>query len=68
MVTYSSSHGGQLSVCVISRSNFDDIGGNEVDALKTTDDGAELAGGPSTSLGSTSSRGKGRVKSVDVNA
>ena len=68
MVTYSSSHCGQLSVGVISRSDFDNIGGNKIDSLKTADDRAELAGGPSTSLGSTSSRGKGRVKGVDVDA
>lgn len=54
--TYSSSHGGQLSICVVGRSDFNDISGDQVDALKTPNDSSELACSPATSLRSTSSR------------
>lgn len=35
--------------------------------LQSSDDGPQLSGRPSTSLGSTSGRGKGGVQSVNVN-
>jgi hypothetical protein len=54
-VTHSSSHGGKLGIGVVSRGNLNDIGTNQVDSLKATKDGAELAGRPATCLGSTSS-------------
>jgi hypothetical protein len=54
-VTYSSSHGGKLGIGVVSRSNLNDISTNQVDSLKATKNGAELAGRPATRLGSTSS-------------
>lgn len=60
-------HGGELGVGVVGRGNLDDIGSDEVDALETADDGAELTGAPATGLGGTGSRGKGRVKGVNVN-
>ena len=38
------SHGGELGVGVVSRSDLDDIGSDEVDAFEATDDRADLAG------------------------
>jgi hypothetical protein len=55
-MTYGSGHGSQLSIGVIRRSDFDDIGSDQVDALKTTDDSAELTSSPSACLRGTSSR------------
>lgn len=54
--TYSSSHSCQLGVGVVCGSDLDDIGGDQVDTLETTDDGAELTGGPATCLGCSGSR------------
>ena len=48
-----SSHGSKLSISIVRGSHLDDVSSNKVDALKTADDGAELPGGPSTSLGCT---------------
>lgn len=55
-LTYCSSHSGQLSIGIVRWSDFDNISGNKVNAFKTTNDGAELAGSPATCLRSTSSR------------
>lgn len=49
-------------------SYLDDIRRNEIDALETADDGAQLSGRPPTSLGRACGGGKGRVERVDVNA
>jgi hypothetical protein len=45
------SHGGQLGVGVVCWSDFDDVGGDEVDALQAADDSAQLARGPAAGLG-----------------
>lgn len=42
-----------FGVGIISRGDFDDISGDEVNALQTTNDGSELTSGPATSLWST---------------
>lgn len=39
-MTYSSGHGSQLGVGIISRRNLDDISRDEVDTLKTSDNRA----------------------------
>lgn len=49
-------HGRKLCICVISWSNLDDIRTDEVEAVKATDDGAELTGRPASSLGGTGCR------------
>jgi hypothetical protein len=61
-MTYSS----ELCIGVIRRSDFDNIRGSNVDALKPSDDSADLASRPSTGLGCTSSRSKGWINRVDV--
>jgi hypothetical protein len=57
----------ELCICVVSRGDFDDIRRCQVNALKTTDDRANLASRPATSLWGTSGRSKCRVDCVDVN-
>ena len=52
-----SSHGSVLSVGIICRRNLDDISSDDVDALQSTEDSAELASRPSTCLGGTGSWG-----------
>lgn len=49
------SHGGKLGIGVVCWSHFDNVGGDEVDALQAADDGAQLARGPAAGL-----RGAGR--------
>jgi hypothetical protein len=66
--TYSSSHGGQLSIGIVGRRDFDNVGSDQVDTFETTDDSAELTGSPTTSLGSTSSRGDYSNKSDTLNS
>jgi hypothetical protein len=61
-MTYSS----ELCICIVRRSDFDNISSSNVDALKTADDGADLASRPSTGLGCASSRSKGWINRVDV--
>jgi hypothetical protein len=58
------SHGGQLGVGVVCWSDFDDVGGDEVDALQATDDSAQLARGPAAGLGGAGRRGDCAVMSV----
>ncbi|KAH9864871.1 hypothetical protein IAQ61_008816 [Plenodomus lingam] len=48
--TYCSSHGSKLSIGVIRRGNLNNICRNEVDALKTANNGAEFTSGPAASL------------------
>lgn len=52
-----SSHGRVLSIGIVRRSNLDNVGADEVDAIKTADDGAELASRPTARLGGASGRG-----------
>jgi hypothetical protein len=63
-VTYSRSHGGQLSIGVICWCDFDDIGGDQVDAFEAADDSAELTCSPTTGLGSAGSGSNCSLKSV----
>jgi hypothetical protein len=55
-MTYGSGHSGELSIGVIRRSDFNDIGGDQVDAFETANDGTELTSRPSTCFRGTSSR------------
>jgi NAD-specific glutamate dehydrogenase len=61
-MTYSS----ELCIGVVRRSDFDNISGSDVNALKTADDGADLSSRPSTGLGGTSSRSKCWINRIDV--
>ena len=58
------SHGSQLGVGVVCWSDFDNVGGDEVDALQAADDGAQLARGPAASLRGASRRGDCACTSV----
>lgn len=59
-------HRGQLSVRVVRRRNLNQVSSNELDALKTPDDGPQLSGAPASSFRCTSSRCVCWVESVDV--
>jgi hypothetical protein len=61
-MTYSS----ELCISVVRRSDFDNISSSNVDALKTADDGADLASRPSTGLGCAGSRSKCWINRIDV--
>ena len=63
MPTY---HGRKLRIGVVRRSDFDDVGGSQVDTLKAANDRADLASGPSTSFRRTRGRGESRIDGVDV--
>ena len=63
MSTY---HGRKLRIGVVSRSDFNDICSGQVDALKATDDRADLASRPSAGLRRTRGRSESRVDGVDV--
>jgi hypothetical protein len=61
-MTYSS----ELCIGIVRRSDFDNICGSNVDALKTADDGANLASRPPAGLGCASSRSKRWINRVDI--
>lgn len=52
---------------MITYSNFNNVGSDKVQVLQTSEDGAELSGGPTACLRSASGRGKSRVEGVDIN-
>ena len=56
---------GDLGV-IVGRGDFDDIRRCQVNSLKTTDDRANLASGPATSLWGTSGRSECRIDCVNV--
>jgi hypothetical protein len=56
----------ELCIRVVRRSDFDNISGSNVDALKTADDGANLASRPPAGLGCASSRSKRWINRVDI--
>jgi hypothetical protein len=58
---------GKLCVRVVSRGDFDDIRRCQVDALKATNDRADLASRPPTGLRSASGRSECRINCVNVN-
>ena len=56
-----------FSTSVISRCNLDNISTDHIEAIQATDDSAQFACAPATSLWGASSRGESRVKRVDIN-
>ena len=40
-----------LGIGIVRWGNLDDVSGDEVDALETTDDGAQFTGGPASCFG-----------------
>lgn len=52
-----SRHGSMLGISIICRGNLDDISSDDVDALQTSEDGAEFTSRPAASLRGTRSRG-----------
>jgi len=55
-MAYCGCHSCKLSIGIISGCNFDDIGRDQVDTLKSTDDCSQFACRPSSSFWSTCSR------------
>lgn len=53
--------------CKETYGNLDNVSSDEVQVLKTAEDGPELPGGPAASLGGARGGGKGRVERVNVN-
>lgn len=47
-------HSSQLRISIICRCDLDNIGTNEVNSIKTTNDGSQLTSRPTASLGGTS--------------
>jgi len=62
----SSSHGRQLSVCVICGGDLHEIGRDDVESIQTSQDGTQLAGGPASSLRRACGWSKGRVNRIDI--
>lgn len=59
-------HSCQLGIGVISRCDFDNVRRDNVEAVKTSENGAKFTGGPSTCLWGSSRRGKRWVNGIDL--
>lgn len=69
MQTYiGSGHGSQLGVRVVSGRDLDDVSGDDVQAVQTTQDRPQLARGPPACLGRPGRRGERGVDGVNLEA
>lgn len=59
-------HGSQLGITVVRGRDLDKIRRDEIDTLKTPDDGAQFARRPASRLGRSRCRSERRVQCVDV--
>jgi len=62
-----SRHGRQLRIRVIRRGDLHNVSANNMQAIQTADDGAQLSGGPSARLGRTGGRRESRIDGVNIN-
>jgi len=60
-------YGSELCVCIVSRSDFDDIRRSQVNTLEAANDRADLARRPATGLWGASGRSECRIDRVNVN-